>query len=986
MSIRSLRVLRCAVALAAVLLSASAAHADVPVYSDDLASGFEDWSWQPGGDAQADVDLALASPVHAGGAAIDYRAHDWNGLSFAHPTQDFSPLDYPELRFFVRGAAGGEQLTLTLQHDGGAVASAPLAGFVTGGAIAAGEWREVVVPLAEPPLSLTDAFDRIDLHDASGVAGHASAQRVFVDAVRLVAGGELPPEVFSDGFEGGAGNAPPVATPDAYGLEALGNLDEPAPGVLGNDSDPDGDALTAHLVGAPAHAAFFALAADGGFDYQHDGGPEPSDSFSYRVSDGQAFSAPVSVTLTISAGNAAPVAQPDAYQVDAFGILDEPAPGVLGNDSDADGDPLTAELVSGPAHADAFGLAADGSFDYQHDGSPEASDSFSYRVGDGQAFSAPVTVTITVQQPDPPESGRWVSGYYVGYERLLYPIKDVDFSAITHLMVGRVIPNADGSVATHFDIDAVNGPLFAQAAVAAAHAAGRQAILMVGGAGEINGWRGAASDPNRAAFVANLLATMDQFGADGLDIDWEPIQAQDHAPLLALVQALRAARPGMLITLPVGGINVNFPPAGEGALFQALHPLLDQLNVMSYDMAQAYAGWHSWFASALDGEYANAPMSVESSVAYYLGLGVPAAKLGVGTGFYGACYNGVSAPRQPAEGLLVASDGAMSYRNIVEQYLPAMTRTYDAVADAPWLGSAMPQGPQGCTFVSYEDAESIAAKGAWVAANGLGGTIIWTIAQGHRPGANPPDPLLDAIRDAFLVGGGGGDPVATLQVERDVMVDSMLSDRFTWIDRSGQPRSAVLAHNDGQVGPSGTRGGEMRQFQYHTGGGTRTVRAMTNAFGGFGYAVSHPAALTHCTGGGDSSSLGHFTPGAFQRVFEGRHHAILRFTQAYPRYCTTAAPATQYDLPVTIDWVFSTGRDHPLWSITWDMSAIPVNRLMDDARAPYGELMIDGAANAAARSQIAGVAWGDYYKFTTTSSPVTSPATGPGTNPTPFPT
>ena len=211
----------------------------------------------------------------------------------------------------------------------------------------------------------------------------------------------------------------------------------------------------------------------------------------------------------------------------------------------------------------------------------------------------------------------------------------------------------------------------------------------------------------------------------------------------------------------------------------------------------------------------------------------------------------------------------------------------------------------------------------------------------------------------------------TMLIERNVIVDTMTSDRFTWLDAANQPRVAVLAHNTGQVGPGGTRGGELREFRYQTPGGTRIVRASSSAFSGFGYVVSHNNDFTFCTGGGDPSSLGHFFPGQITRVFEGRHHAIFRFTLAYPRYCTTGAPATEYDLPITIDWVFSTGRDNPLWAVTWDMSGVPVNRLEDDARAPYGELLFDGSATQGGHSVIAGVGWGDRYKFASSNNPVT---------------
>jgi chitinase len=361
----------------------------------------------------------------------------------------------------------------------------------------------------------------------------------------------------------------------------------------------------------------------------------------------------------------------------------------------------------------------------------------------------------------------WIDGYYVGYQysgidnTAAMPVSEIPFGDLTHLMIGRVIPNADGSVDdTTFDIDAVNGPAFAHAAVNAAHAAGRKAILMIGGAGEIDGWRGAASDANWSNFATTLSNTANTYGADGLDIDWEPITdnnasnaqiTSDHTELARLVTALRARRPDLLLTMPVGGYNPNDAPnVSEQSLFTTVTPQLDQINLMSYDMIFAGFGWDSWFTSPLVSDDAGAPLSVSSSIDYYKGLGIPAAKLGVGTGFFGACYRHVTGPRQLTNGgdIFSDADSHMSYKYIASTYVPNMTRTYDAVAKAPWLangGAAV--GPDSCTYVTYEDAASIADKAAWVRTNGLGGTIIWTIGEGHLSSGN--DPLLEATRIAF---------------------------------------------------------------------------------------------------------------------------------------------------------------------------------------------------------------------------------------------
>jgi len=227
------------------------------------------------------------------------------------------------------------------------------------------------------------------------------------------------------------------------------------------------------------------------------------------------------------------------------------------------------------------------------------------------------------------------------------------------------------------------------------------------------------------------------------------------------------------------------------------------------------------------------------------------------------------------------------------------------------------------------------------------------------------------VDDVSLVA-GVAQGVGVLQIERGVTVASMVSDRFTWSDSASKPRVAVLAHNDGQVGPTAgvyeNRGGALREFRYQLPDGSTRVAGVTNydngGYGGFGYVVSHAANST-CIG--DDSPLGYSFPGLFQRVFEGRHHVIFRFTQNYVRNCSTTLPVQQRTIPVTIDWVFATGRDNPLWAITFDLSGTPVNTFFDDSRAPYGELNIDGQGF----TNIDGVAWGDRYRFTTTTAPVT---------------
>ena len=349
------------------------------------------------------------------------------------------------------------------------------------------------------------------------------------------------------------------------------------------------------------------------------------------------------------------------------------------------------------------------------------------------------------------EPGRWIQGYYVGYQRDLYPVSEIDFAAVTHLMVGRMRPLADGNLTYDFDIDETQGPQWAMSAITAAHAAGRKAIIMLGGAGEIDGWRGAAaSAAHRDLFALNLAELQMAWDVDGFDFDWEPLDESDRDNFVALVQAVRnRTRVGTLFTVPVGWINTNF--AAPDPWWGQAATLFNRVNIMSYDMEWPADGWQSWHSSALHGESGTTPSSISGSVAYYLASGVPAAKLGVGSGFYGVCWHGVTAPHQ-MPGSIVGSDNTFSFTNIMTGYYTAGARQWDAEAHVPYLSSAAGLGAQGCNFLSYEDPQSLADKGAYAKSNGLGGIIIWTISQGYL--ASQPvgqrDPLLEALRTSYL--------------------------------------------------------------------------------------------------------------------------------------------------------------------------------------------------------------------------------------------
>lgn len=369
-----------------------------------------------------------------------------------------------------------------------------------------------------------------------------------------------------------------------------------------------------------------------------------------------------------------------------------------------------------------------------------------YRVT-GNGLDVSVTVASTTATPTPPAAPKlWVTAYYPGYQSTMYPPAAVDFSSLTHLVVGAALPRADGTLDTSLYLGTTQGPALARDLTTRARAAGRKSLLMLGGSGA-TAWQAAAAPARLAAFIQNIRTAVSSMGFDGVDLDWEPIAAADQPQVLLLVQALRAASPDMIITVPISWVGSS---AKVDPWFSTLAPLVDQLNLMSYQMAGTWPGWQSWHSSALVGEGPTTPSSVSSSANAYAAAGVPKSKIGIGIGFYGSCWAGVTGPRQATAGAAIkANDNVMTLARIVGTYVPAGQYQWDAAAQAGSLTFPAPYGPDGCAWISYEDDASIAAKGQWVKANGFGGAIIWTVNQGYAAasGTNPP---LAAVRRAFL--------------------------------------------------------------------------------------------------------------------------------------------------------------------------------------------------------------------------------------------
>ncbi|MCC6561360.1 MAG: tandem-95 repeat protein [Xanthomonadales bacterium] len=204
-------------------------------------------------------------------------------------------------------------------------------------------------------------------------------------------------------------NAPAVAADDAYVLNEDVILSTSGQqGVLANDTDPDGDTLTASLAYpgntcAPCHGRV-SVRPDGGFTYTPDANFNGTDEFYYHARDRFTQAALGHVALVIAAVNDAPIPEDDTYRTREDEVLVAPEPqGILRNDLEVDGDSLGDAAVVVAPNKGVVSLQPDGAFTYTPNANENGRDTFRYRVFDSTGLYAEdeVEVLITAVN-DPP--------------------------------------------------------------------------------------------------------------------------------------------------------------------------------------------------------------------------------------------------------------------------------------------------------------------------------------------------------------------------------------------------------------------------------------------------------------------------------------------------------------------------------------------------------------------------------------------------------
>lgn len=265
---------------------------------------------------------------------------------------------------------------------------------------------------------------------------------------------------------------------------------------------------------------------------------------------------------------------------------------------------------------------------------------------------------------------------------------------------------------------------------------------------------------SRATFAQSIVDFVDLHEFDGADIDWEypvggglpgntvrPQDKQNYTAFLLDLRArfdLRAQTTNRTYLLTIAG------PANPAIIdhfeMAQIHPVLDWINIMSYDLRGPWGDPFTGFNAPLHGDPLEpvAPVvrtqwNVAAAVQNYLALGVPALKLHFGAAFYGRGFGGV--PANAAMGLYQTytgpavpgtwENGVYDYTDLAANYEGAAgwVKSWHATTRTPWLWNAAQQ-----KFIGYDDPRSLAEK-AWYAQQwGLGGAMFWELS-GDRTAA-----------------------------------------------------------------------------------------------------------------------------------------------------------------------------------------------------------------------------------------------------------
>jgi chitinase len=282
---------------------------------------------------------------------------------------------------------------------------------------------------------------------------------------------------------------------------------------------------------------------------------------------------------------------------------------------------------------------------------------------------------------------------------------------------------------------------------------GTKVVLSIGGWETSNNFPQVSADPQkRENFARWCVKHIQQFGFDGIDIDWEfpgykqhKGTDQDRENFTILLQTVRDSlqaledKSGKSLLL-----TVSLPAAAVHLLdieVDKISSIADYLNIMTYDLHGSW-GKISNHNSALYGPaQGDSARCLDGAFKLYHDThNVQSDKITLCAAFFGYSYTNCSeiyGEHQGADTSLFKAGEDILYTQIAEK-MDIFERYWDAKAQAPYLISK-----SNSTLISLDDEESVALKSDYVIENNVGGIIIWPLMGDYLKDGTTP--LLDVI-------------------------------------------------------------------------------------------------------------------------------------------------------------------------------------------------------------------------------------------------
>jgi chitinase len=335
-------------------------------------------------------------------------------------------------------------------------------------------------------------------------------------------------------------------------------------------------------------------------------------------------------------------------------------------------------------------------------------------------------------------------GYWSKYQDPSYGAAQIPYQKLTHINHAGVGFDASGTLSVPAGPD---NEFLEPELISRAHAAGVKVLLLLGG-----DFPGLEASGMGQTLVDTLAAFEQQYGYDGVDIDWEyPETAADGAFLVDFMARLRASNPSYVLSVDAAPWN------GPGYDLQNLKLSIDYVNVMMYDCAGPWTA-HGQLNSAIFWDPRDpAPYECQPGGSVYGAANIflqamPGSQINMGTPFYGYyytninrlfgfCPNAAFTPDQECDNTVGAA-GYATFKPLINQ--KGWHTLYDPIALVPY----MLKDDGGDGFITYDDATSTYLRvyySDWD--RGLGGTFMWALDQDYDGHSQD---LLDAMYNASV--------------------------------------------------------------------------------------------------------------------------------------------------------------------------------------------------------------------------------------------